>query len=310
MPRLTLDETLRSGQHARSAAIAAMGQRLASAGPRTRRRVTQRYNPSADPQDDAVEAVLPPITADAPVLVADRSHAFIRDIAPILPPNPRRRVFTAIGRGAALGVMASAGFALVLVAQSPRWSAARHDAAKTDKTLAAANPPPEQPAPAPAPHADGVARPAAAPVAPPPPAVQAPPPTQPAAMPSKALPAARPMQVQLALAPRRRQEIRKPIHVAARQEAPHQAVLAHYELPRWLTEDRPITMSPSPHNLEAPVVPQAAIVPAEKPHPALPPLPRPRMLYAAAGYPPPPPNRAYYGLPTPYGYYQPQPYPP
>jgi hypothetical protein len=324
MPRLTLDETSISGQYARSAHIAAMGQRLAAAGPRTRQRVTRRYHPLAEAGEDVAAPAMPEASWRAPALVADRSHAFIRDIAPILPPSPRRRMFTAIGRTAALCVMASAGFALVLAAQSPRWSAGQHLVAKKQIAAVAPKPEPEQPAKALQPatpsqlaeNLSGKAAPSAPPVQQAPPATvpaattrTAPPAATPLSVPP-ASPAPRPMQVQLAVAHRPRPEAQKPVHLVAHHEAPHPATLVHYALPRWLTEDRPIIMSPPPHNLEAPVAQQAATMQAEKPHPALPPLPRPRLIYASAGYARPPPNPAYYGAAYPYGYYQPQPNPP
>jgi hypothetical protein len=314
MLRLTLDETAPSGQHARSAHIAAMGQRLAAAGPRTRQKVTKRYHPSADTGDNVAAPALPPAAEPIPILVADRSHAFMRNVAPIVPPSSRSRVVTAIGRAAAIGVMASAGFALVLVAQSPRWSVARHSSAKIPSPVVVAKSEPEQPATPASPAVRAhiaeqdwgkgsqppfSARPAALP-----------PKTAPAAAPAPAPPAtrpARPIPVQLAAVHRTRKEALRPMHEANRHEASRPAMLAHYELPRWLTEERPsqphaITMSPPPHDLEVPAAQQASAVPVEKPRFSLPPLPRPRLIYASAAYPPPS-----YRPPPPYGYYQPYP---
>ena len=330
MPRLTLDEVSLPGQHARPAHIAAMGQRLAAAGPRTRGRVSQRYNPLAEIDEDIVPPAMPQPPSRTPDLVADRSHAVMRDITPILPPSPRRRLVTTIGRAAALSVMASAGFGLVLVVQSPRWSAGQHLVPTKQAGVAIGKSEPQSspklPEPAKSPQlaagdsgknvASEPAQPATSP--PVPPAVS--PPVLPAALTPKAAPAApvsvphaatapRPLHVRLAVAHRPRLEALQPVHVAARHEAQRPAPLVHYDLPRWLTEarttpPRPIIMSPPPHDLQAPETQLASTVP----RPLLPPLPRPRLIYASAGYAPP--NPVIYRAPYPYGYDQPQPYRP
>jgi hypothetical protein len=341
--RQPFDDVTGDGQRVRAAAIAAMGQRLAAAGPRTRRRVTQRSHPVVEQGEEHGEPALPE-PARAPALVADRSQAFLRDIAPILPPRPRRRAMSVIGRTVALAAMASAGFAVVLLAQSPRWSAARRPAAQK-LALAAAPakgviPAKAIPAAPQAQTADAAAdtQPARPPASAAPPAASAAPPPaieKPVAMPPQALPPApmlqpppapirpsRSMQVQLAATHRPKLPVQIPFRVALRQEAArpiakHPVMNAKYVLPRWLTDahdapPRQVIMSPPPRDLEAPAqaalqvaspapaVRAAASAPPEKPRSLLPPLPRPRLIFATAGYMPQAPYRGPYG-----GYYGP-----
>jgi hypothetical protein len=351
--RRIFDEVTSADQRSRDAAIAAMGQRLAAAGPRTRQRVTQRQVVADERPVDA-----PPEQPRSPVLVAHRSQAFIRDVAPVVPPNPRWRALTAIGRAVAIAGMASAGFAVVLLAQSPRWSAAHRPAPKRAMTpeIAQDQPPPALPdAAQPAIQPAQLAEPAASVPAPllapapqnlpaahgapadqPAPAVRAianPPtaePPMPVPKPAAVPRPVRHLQVQLASLARLRPISPRPVQAIAR----HPARLAHYTLPRWLTDARdttarPIVMSPPPHDLEAPVglasrtiksPPLASAEPVERHHLALPPIPRARLIYASAGYAAPPlPNRGaspYAGYdgpaypPLPYGYQQAQPYAP
>ncbi len=353
--RQSFDDVTGVDQRARDAAIAAMGQRLAAGGLRTRQRVTQRTLPNAAVPGET----LAPLVASSPILVADRSQAFVRDVAPVVPPSPRRRALTAIGRAAALASMASAGFALVLFAQNPRWSAVHRAAAPkaAAKTEIARDQPPAlpdlaEPAIPPAQLADNTASspvpiaapaPATLPAASVGPAIQPPPAATPvvspprvlAPKPSMAPRLSRPLQIQLAAFTRP-----KPVQMTARHESvravapPRPVVLVHYTLPRWLTEARdvprqPLIMSPPPHELVAPAqvasrvwkppVQLASSEPTERSRPVLPPLPRPRLIYASASYAPPAPYRGatpYAGYdapampPAPWGYQPPQPYAP
>ncbi len=338
--RQSFDQVTGADQRTRDAAIAAMGQRLAAASLRSRQKAAERSLPAEMPGGEPASSVTPP--ARSPVLVADRSQAFVRDIAPLVPPRSRRRALTAIGRAAALASMASAGFAVVLLAQNPRWSVLHHAVpAKAQPSTPAeiAGPPipaaklaentVSNPAPLAAPA------PARVPAAGVPPAIQPAPSAEPMAAPPDVKPIlaprrpvivprpSRPMQVQLAAFSRPRPAVAK-----------HVQVTDHYALPRWITEARqtarPLIMSPPPHDLEVPAqlavhappppVQLASSVMPERPRPVLPPLPRPRIVYAYAGYAAPPgypgPPSGLYGgyggpsYPPPYGYPQTPLYPP
>ena len=338
--RQLFDEVSGADQRSRDAAIAAMGQRLAAAGPRTRQRVTTRPLVA-----EARPVAAPPAPPRGPILVAHRSQAFVRDVAPVVPPSPRWRALSAIGRAVAITGMASAGFAAVLFAQSPRWSAAHHAAPKRAIAPELAK---DQPASAPSEAAEPAIAPAqlaqnaasvpapllapapqnlpaapGAPAEPPPPtarAITTPPKAEPIMPAPKPAVLPRPLrhaQVQLASFTRPRPMVSRPLQAAAR----HAAMPAHYSLPRWLTDARdtparPIVMSPPPHDLEAPVQPisrmakppaLASSASAEKQHIALPPLPRARLIYASAAYAAPPlPSRGA----SPYAGYGGPAYPP
>jgi hypothetical protein len=103
-----------------------------------------------------------------------------------------------------------------------------------------------------------------------------------------------------------------PKPLQAKQYGPVRTASAQYELPRWLTEDRPqqaqahvLIMSPPPHDLEPPAGAEpprqiAAAPPAPKP------ARRPALIYAEAHTPPPRPPNYYpapYYYPPGYGYY-------
>jgi len=79
---------------------------------------------------------------------------------------------------------------------------------------------------------------------------------------------------------------------------PHQIVRtasAHYELPRWIAEpQKPVTMSPPPHDLAAPAAAKSALPPLPRP------APRPALVYAEAHYPAPPRPPAYGYAPSYY----------
>ncbi len=353
--RQSFDDVTGAEQPARDAAIAAMGQRLAAASRRSRQKAVQRRFPTEMP--DAALAGPVTVPARSPVLVANRSQAVLRDIAPIVPPRARSRALTALGRAAALASMAAAGFAVVLLAQSPRWSAVHHGVPAQAQASALpehAGPPiaaaqlTENTVSSPAPLA--VPLPARVPAAGVAPAIEPAPPAGPESAPPVVKPVlsppkpmtvprpSRPMQVQLASLSRARPAWAKHAPLADRHEgvrmaSVHPAVSDHYALPRWLTEAReaarPLIMSPPPHDLEAPPAmpvapPQvqlASSVMPERPRPQLPPLSRPRLVYAYAGYGVPPayrgpPSGLYDGYggpsypPPPYGNQQTPPYPP
>ncbi len=105
----------RQEQAERAAALAAMGYRLAAAGPRTRQRLISRETPR-EPEDAPPE--IDPVWAPKAV----RPLAQTRE--PAMEPlrASSGQIARHVRRVAILGVSASCGFAVVLMAQSPRFA--------------------------------------------------------------------------------------------------------------------------------------------------------------------------------------------
>lgn len=307
-------------QALRAASIAAMGQRLAAAGPRTRLRLSERPTPPGDIEAPPAARELSPVVN----LIAERSRALARETAP-MPRRPWPAWAIALRRATLLGATAAGGFALVLLAQSPRWAAwhqkPSHDEAAAMQTTQDVLPATQMAASASIERFAELAKPPRAHIS----ATPEPDPVTEKFADAPVAPAHQAARTEFAtLSPERRVSVPASLHdraalphparVAIRQipkslEPSYKVAVVHHELPRWLTEDRPtqprvLVMSPPPHNLEPPAgaaaTAQLAATVPEKPSPMLPPIPRhPRLVYASTNYPPPPP---YYGYP--YGYYQ------
>jgi hypothetical protein len=328
----------------RSAAIAAMGYRLAAAGPRTRQRLIDRETAPPAPlrEEPRFNEPLPALASWDESLWEQRLAADAElGIARLSDQQKRFPVW----RAAALLASAACGFSLVLFGQSLHLDRKLRPARPT--LVAEAQPPAPPPAP---PAATTLPAQKAAPTAPPQPdpvpvQAQAAAQAAPAAPGSEASPAQAmpPPETRLATLPlehirlhpapavfAERQPLRRitprlvlamasrppvpkfvdpKLHVASRSVAPR------HDLPRWLTEDRPehereLIMSPPPRNLDAP--PSAELAanthPAGPPKADLPPIPqpgrRPALMYAEAHAPPPP----YGGWGVPHPMYNATPY--
>jgi hypothetical protein len=111
-----------------------------------------------------------------------------------------------------------------------------------------------------------------------------------------------------------------PRQALPKPRVPARIATPRYELPHWLTENHPehapqVIMSPQPHDLEPPPgseTAESSPPPVRTAQAALPPIPqpqrRPRLVYAEAHDPPPPPSVAsahpYYNSLPYYGPYQ------
>jgi hypothetical protein len=312
----------------RSAAIAAMGYRLAAAGPRTRQRLIERETvaPLAPGplRAETPIATPPPITEPMPALASwddawwEQRLATDAELGIVRRAEKRGRF--PIWRAAALLASAACGFSLVLFGQSLHLDRKLRQPNRQPAPAVLAEA--QKPAPPPVPLPPRASAPPAAPAPPEP--VQtpsAPPPEIPPAAirtAQRTPPPAAPSFADLARPPLARTTPRLVLAMATRpavpksvqQPKPRQAAARH-DLPRWLTEDRPqhereLIMSPPPHNLDAPASPKP---PEPQQHPAL--------IYAEAhtapapytgpGAPHPLYNATpYYGaLPPPTPYYQP-----
>jgi hypothetical protein len=317
--------------HRRSEAIAAMGYRLAAAGPRTRQRLIERETAAPAPPETQINEPLPTLASwdDAlweKRLAADEQLGMARLSA--------RQSRFPIWRAAALLASAVCGFSLVLFGQSlhldQKLRQANHPAkptllAETQPAQAQPAPPrasapalPSNPQPAPPPvQAPGIAQAAPAPEPAPPKIAQPDAATAPASQ-EKPAPSPPPMIRQAALP----SEHPKPHPALMRQLPTHtttrpvfavathpanRAPVPHHDLPHWLTEDRPehereLIMSPPPHNLEPPAGAElAANTHQAAPKNELPPIPppahRPALIYAEAHSAPRP--YAYWAAPRP-----------
>jgi len=264
---------------ARAAAIAAMGYRLAAAGPRTRRRLLDRQ---VEPEDPAE-------------VIFTISPAMLRRLA-------------------VLGTAAACSFGLVLAAQGRDWSFLHSNTVNSDIIAQT-----ERPPPAAKPEFLALADPPTLTAAPtlvadhPQKLAVADPPTAPKMLPgpeaqarskTPAKPAARDMAQAAHPAPRQVASKAEPVAprlAEATSHAPHSAAVAHYELPRWLTDYHPehkrvLVMSEPPHDLTPPPGAEYhASAPVTAPQPA----PAPARLQYASVAPAPRPMPA---LRQPYGY--------
>lgn len=156
MRRLTLAEALAPisedrEEADRSAAIAAMGYRLAAAGPRTRQRLLDRQHAQEQYEQEDWDGYRP---SDA---LAD-SHEYdeaqgqyslpfdCQPRAEQVPPLSARTIAT---RSAVIGIMAACGFGVVLVGYGREGVHVHHKAAHADISEAAAEVQPQAPAEAP-----------------------------------------------------------------------------------------------------------------------------------------------------------------
>jgi hypothetical protein len=255
---------------ARAAAIAAMGYRLAAAGPRTRQRLLHRQ-----------------VEEEVPEESFSISPAMLRRLAVI-------------------GAAGACSFGLVLAAQGHDWNflpPAGPEAsiiAQADQPRASA---PPIVARLTAPPTLTVA--ATAEDRPPPQFAAAAPPAVPKTPVHIAIPP-KPAHVLADIAhPRPRPVAARPDPVAPKladakpHVLPHPAAVAHYELPHWLTDyhpapKHPLVMSEPPHDLVPPPSTEHHTITAE----STPSLPPPRMQYASAA----PAPRPMPALRPPYGY--------
>jgi hypothetical protein len=277
----------------RTASIAAMGYRLAAAGPRTRQRLIDRENvpknagPPDPPEHAAVSEQIGAATPPVSPLVAYVDRWPLSRVAepvaaePAMPrgaPSRARMIAT-------LGFTAACGFGLVLASQSHIWKRQHVVLAAVTKPqeISAPEPPkpqeralaqtaapapkapeqnpkpvsdaPEQRQEPPEPSTAPVSRPVAAPPKPaaPRPAAKPVVPAQPVQLAHLARPA-RPAKLAFVHAAPRAERF-----AAAKSHAPEMRV-ANHELPRWLTEDHPspargLVMSDPPHDLSLPSAP-------------------------------------------------------
>jgi hypothetical protein len=228
--------------------------------------------------------------ADAPAQQPD---------APALPPSLAPASSQPSMQAAASAPVPDSGAPPAPMAAVPATSASAHPAAA--------------PAVGAAPASVADSAPSARPVAPPAPA-RAPEPARAQPVAPRAFAAWRPALPRAAARPVFAMATRSPAPkpLQAKQYGPVRTASAQYELPRWLTEDRPqqaqahvLIMSPPPHDLEPPAGAEpprqiAAAPPAPKP------ARRPALIYAEAHTPPPRPPNYYpapYYYPPGYGYY-------
>jgi len=342
-----------------------MGYRLAAAGPRTRQRLIDRETAALAPPEPGWNEPPPP-NEPLPALASWDDALWEQRLAADAELGMARLSAQQgrfpVWRALALLTSAACGFSLVLFGQSLHLDRKLREANRPAKPtlLAQAQPQSPQPtqpqpsavnpapvqaaAPALPPNPNPNPAPAASPVQPQAqtqaaqaaPAPEPPPPEiRHAAFPSDV---PKPHATEPALTRQSpNHAIARPAFVMATRAAspnwtepkPHTAprsVVAHHDLPRWITENRPehereLIMSPPPHDLVAPPGAELAANahPTAAPKTDLPPMPqpsrRPPLMYAEAHNAPPPAtgwvaprptyNAAPYYAPYPqtYGYY-------
>jgi hypothetical protein len=236
------------GAAARAAAIAAMGHRLAAAGPRTRQRARSRAAAPTHQADPPAAAASDPRGVDTRDDILAWIDPPARAPLSARPRTPMQPHVAALWRGALLGAAALCGFGLVIVAL--RMDVAQHNALRLAKAAPVLQAAPAAPAVTP----DSAIQHRVATMAAPSQYVRADRPHHKVEVAHLAV--ATPSH---APAPRPRSHAPQPLlaHAAAK---PHPLATAREDWPSWLTDGsvvRPpaVIMSEPPHNLVHPADP-------------------------------------------------------